>query len=93
MRDSGNVAQNGSSIRYPFPKTSTSPSRWGLVTPVWFAKHLGPRVHDEHHMIVILALHSLVSAAARLKQIPYINMERECLWDFEAIPGSCLISM
>lgn len=29
-------------------------------TPVWFAKHLGPRVHEEHHMIALLAV-SLLS--------------------------------
>lgn len=66
MRDSGNVAQFGSSISNPSPKTSTSPWRWSLVTPVWFAKHLGPRVHDEHRMMAFLALHSLISPAARI---------------------------
>lgn len=40
--------------------------------PVWFAKHLGPRVHDEHHMMAVLALHSLVSTATRLHEIPFI---------------------
>lgn len=40
--------------------------------PVWFAKRLGPRVHDEHHMMALLALHSPIRTADRLNEIPYI---------------------
>lgn len=70
MRDSGSVAQFGSSIRKTSPQAFNVAVAVEFGDPVWFAKRLGPRVHDEHRMMAVLALHSLISTAARLNKIP-----------------------
>ena len=70
MRDSGNVAQNGSSISIPSPKTSTSPSRWSFSDPGLVRQAPRPRVQDKHHL---MAVHSSVKATILLKAKWYIN--------------------